>query len=163
MPSDHPIPLTDRRAATPVRINGPAGDFEATLPAPPGVTILSLRMEAGQRGDPFRRWAVDDCAALLEALQELVRVGGTAPNIAVVVACEPTADPWEQAAMDAALEAVRGAVHSLTPELGAAARLNIIACRPKGNHDGVAAALGYVASPGGAYVAGSTFDLREAS
>jgi hypothetical protein len=120
-------------------------------------------MEAGRGGDSFRRWAVNDCAALLEALQALLRACGAPPNIAVLVACEFTADPWERAAMEAALEAVRGAVHSLTPELGASARLNVIACRPGGDDDGVAAALSYVASPGGAYVAGSTFDLREGS
>jgi hypothetical protein len=129
----------------------------------PSLTVLTLHMEAGQDGDPFRRWAVDECAALLEALQRLLRDSAEALDVAVLVGCETTHDPFERAAMEAALEAVRGAVHSLTPELGASARLNVIAFRPGTDSDAVASALDYIASPGGAYVAGSTFDLREPS
>lgn len=157
MPADPPT--APDPAAMPTRVNGPAGPFEAALAVPAGLTVLSLRMEAGVGGDAFARWAVDDCAALLAALQVLLREGAS-PNIAILIVLDDTADPWERAAMDATLEAVRGAVHSLTPEIGAATRLNVIACRP-GHAGGIAPALEYVASPGGAYVAGSTFDLRE--
>jgi len=130
--------------------------------APPGLTVLPFTMEPGQAGDPFRRWAVEECANLLQALQGLLREAGEQADIAVVVSFGATGDRWERAAMESALEAVRGAVHSLTPEVGAAARLNVIACRT-GDDERVAAALRYIASPGGAYVAGSTFDLRQDS
>jgi hypothetical protein len=127
------------------------------------LTLLTLHMEAGRHEDPFRRWAVDECAALLEALQALLRDSTGALDVAVLLGCGPTHDPFERAAMEAAVEAVRGAVHSLTPELAATARLNVIVFELGAGAGAVASALDYIASPGGAYVAGSTFDLRAPS
>lgn len=146
-----------------LQTGGHARELDAELSIPPGLTVLSLRMAAGQGGDPFRRWAVDGCASLLEALQRLIGDSTSPMSVVILVACDATGDPWEHAAMEAGLEAVRGAVHSLTPELGAAARLNVVVRRLGGDDEAVVAALEYIASPGGAYVAGSTLDLRQSS
>jgi len=143
------------------RVNGASGAFEQRLNPPGDVRLLVLRLEEGGDPDPFATGVLDGCGALLAALRDLLADAGTEqPNVALVVVCPEPVDRWTHAAEHATVEAVRGAMQSLTPELGARARINVFVCRAEGDEDALDAALRFVASPGGSYVAGSTFDLR---
>lgn len=142
-------------------VNGVPGAFEDGLEGAvaPELEVLVMRLSAGAHADPFRGWVLEDATALLVALQEAI---GDAGNVAVVLPREETGDAWEAAAMDAAVEAVRAAMHSLTFELAGRMRLNVVVCGPAPD-DGVRSTLAFLGGADGSYVAGSTFDLRSAA
>ncbi len=142
------------------RVNGPSGPFEQRQSARDDPWVLVLRLDGGG-SDPFASGVLEGCGALLEALRDLLAGAGTDRlNVALVVACPEPTDRWTHAAEHGTVAAVRGAMQSLTPELGERARINVFVCRAEGDDAALDAALRFVASPGGGYVAGSTFDLR---
>jgi hypothetical protein len=123
--------------------------------------VLQYVMGAGG-DDPFRAWVVDGARELIAALRESL-VGSTQEEthkVAIVVTPSTTDDPWTAAAVEASCEAARGIVGSLTLERGPDVRLNLIVS-PADRTAELMETLDLLAAPEGAFVAGSTFDLRE--
>ncbi|HYZ02398.1 MAG TPA: hypothetical protein VFA92_12960 [Candidatus Binatia bacterium] len=125
-----------------------------------GVETVYVVPRAEGAEDPFVAWVEEGAVAVVAALQDVVpRDAGGSPVRAAVVVELAEHDDWRRAAAAEGLgEAVRGIVHSLTRELGPAARLNTVLAR---DQDGdVGQTLDYLASPLAEFAAGSTFDLR---
>jgi hypothetical protein len=147
------------------RVGGSDGPLEAWVAEQLGdgaLHVLTLHVGADAPADPFGAWVVDGGVALFAALQRLLERSDGPLDVAIVLACGAPADVRARAACEAAVEAVRGGVHALTFELAGEARVNVVVCDGS-RDDALAQTLRFIASPGGGYVAGSTFDLRAAS
>lgn len=127
-----------------------------------GLQVLrAVLCDSGE--DPFRRWVVDGARELIATLREtLVQPSDDDPvKVAVVLAVPQGDDPWTTAAAAAACEAARGIVGALTLERGPAVRLNLVLTTQAGTSE-LAETLDLLVAPEGSFVAGTTFDLREA-
>lgn len=129
---------------------------------PESIRVLLLTLDEGP-GDDFDRWVTTDVSALIEqlrtSLSQLAGEGREPRSMAVVVRSAPATSPWQEAAMEATWQAVRGVVHSLTREFGSRrVRLNAVRA-PSHNQTELKETLAFLASDGGAFVAGSSVDL----
>ena len=127
-------------------------------------TTLYVRIDT-LAADPFKQWVEDAVVDLLHDLRDALPEADSelaAPARATVIVELPhVEDPFRDAASNALAEAVRGVVGSITMELGSAIRLNTVITRDAASQ-ATQDALDFLNSARSGFVAGSTFDLREA-
>jgi hypothetical protein len=120
------------------------------------LTVVALRPRV-HPDDPVARWMVDAVAALIAEVRDVARDGAPA-GLALVLEAPTTSGPQEHAAAQALAGAVRGIAQSLALELAPDTRVNAVLCDEPGAGDTTLALLG---DPEGAFITGSTVDLRD--
>ena len=127
--------------------------------------VLLVRLLKGT-GDPFSAWVVEGVVQLAAEVHAIrAHQGDSRPGaVTIIVASPRTKDPLEKAAAAAVGEAARGMAQSLTREFRATGpRLNVVLAEGITGQVGASAleqALRFLTSPGAAFVAGATLDLR---
>lgn len=142
------------------------GDVDESLGAgvrPDGLRVVLLALDAGP-GDDFDRWVVNDIGDAIEHLRSELAPGDETTQdrrpLAIAVVSGPATSPWQEAAMEAAWQAVRGVVQALTRELGAReATLNAVRATETTLPE-LSETLAFLASKRGGFVAGASIDLR---
>jgi hypothetical protein len=126
-----------------------------------GGAVVVLALEAGEP-DPAKRWVVEGSVGVIGALGRLVAADGNGAARRPVVLLAWIADGAGDPAAEAAVEALRGIAQAATREDSTASlRVNVVAGGPAQSAD-VARTVAFLTSAAGGFVAGSTFDLREA-
>jgi len=139
-------------------------DLESRLAgvrADAGAAVVVLALDDAE--DPEAHWVVDGSVGVIEALGRLAsRASGAQRPVTLLVWSDTHRDVRRSAAAEAALEAVRGIAQTATREDSTASlRVNVIAGGPREAAD-VVRTIAFLSSGDGAFVAGSTFDLRGA-
>ena len=129
-----------------------------TLPDDPAIYLISLN---AQPGDPFEHWIGEYTRLLTMSLQQDYASCPAHRKCLIILCADDHADPFTQAAADGCWEALRGIVHVLTVEKGAAQLvLNLIRCRTA-DAALLSDAVSFLLDPRADFCAGSTFDVRD--
>jgi hypothetical protein len=125
-----------------------------------GLAVLAAEIEVTDATavDP---WLVEAPVRLLDGVRQLLADEAPRLRVAVAVVVHEAGDPFAAAIAAGAVEALRGAVQSLTHELGSRAAINIVIARP-GELEPLRSTLAFLASEDASYLAGATLDLRGA-
>ena len=142
---------------------GSGAAAEALGPVPDDLDVLLVELDVADPAET-EPWLVEAPSRLLDEVRRRVAAGaGSMPaRLAVAVVAHESSDPFASAIGRAAIEALRGAVHSIVPELGDRAQVNVVVAPP----DQLAAlrdTLAFLAAPGASFLDSATLDLRGAA
>jgi signal transduction histidine kinase len=137
--------------------SGQAASSLASVPDELHVLLAELEVSGATDVDP---WLVEAPSCLLSELREIVAEASEAEPARVVCAVVVHEAPSPEAAAiaRASVEALRGDMHSVTPELGRRARLNLVVAGVD-RLEALTDALGFLASDDASYLDSSTLDL----
>lgn len=125
--------------------------------------ILSLRLDSAiPDAGRASAWVCEPVWIAVERLQGVAKLQPKA-RVAVVATTPPAGLSGGAAALvNAGVAALRGLLHSLTPELGERVAVNLVVASP-GQEEEVEAALSFLEGADAQWVRGATLDLREGS